>query len=296
MATFTGNFSELLSPGLLDIIGTSFRARDEEYSKILNVRTSRRNFETVLKVAGLGLAQAKTEGDSITFDDPLQGSTITVSFTTYALGVSISWEAMSDDLYNFLPTVGNELGDSLRETVEVLAMAPFNLAFDAGTTLIDGVALCSDSHPRLDGGPAQDNLTTATLGLGSLRDALIVFEKYKNDRGKQIKSMANRLLVSPDNMFLVQEIFGSANKPFTANNEINVLRGELTPVISHYMENLDDWFILGDKHSVDFYWRVRPVFRSFDDQATLAAKFTSAMRIGVRAWDWPGVYGSTSGT
>lgn len=296
MATLSGTFSQLFSPGLLEVIGKSFRARDEEYSKILNVRTSRRQFETKLKVAGLGLAQVKNEADAITFDDPLQGSTLTVSFTTYALGVSISWEAMSDDLYSFLPSVGNELGDSLRETVEVIAMAPFNLAFDSGTTLIDGVELCSTAHPRLDSGTVQSNKATATLGLGSIRDALIIFEKYKNDRGKQIKSVANRILVSPDNMFLVKEIFGSTGKPFTTDNEINVLRGELTPIVSHYMDNLDDWFILGDRHQLDWFWRVRPVFRSFDDQATLAAKFTAAMRVGVRAWNWPGVYGSTSGT
>ena len=86
----------------------------------------------------------------------------------------------------------------------------------------------------------------------------------------------------------------SKNKPFTTDNEINVLAGELTPFISHYLEDPLDWFILGDRHFVDFFWRVRPVFRSFDDQTTLAAKFSAAMRLGVKATEWLGVYGSTA--
>ncbi len=296
MATLTGNFAQLLEPGLLPILGRAFRRRGEEYSKILNMKTSRKNKETVLKVAGLGLAQLKNQNDTITFDDPLEGPTLAITFLTYALGVSISWEMFSDDLYGYMRQVANELGLSIRETIEVLAMAPFNNAFDSNVTILNGKELCNTAHTMIDTSVAtQSNKVTSSLSHAAIRDALIKFEKYHDDRGKQYDSIANRLLIGPDNRFLAREIFGAGKKPFTSDNEMNVLAGELQPMVSHYLTDPLDWFILGDKHFVDFFWRVRPVFRSFDDQATFAAKFTTAMRLGVKAFDWLGVFGSTGG-
>lgn len=299
MATLTGNFAQLLEPGLLDILGRSFRRRGEEYSKFLNIKTSRKNRETILKVAGLGLAQLKNQNDAITFDDPLQGNTLSVNFLTYALGVSISWEMFSDDLYGYMRQIAGELGLSMRETIEVLAMAPFNNAFIAtgGNAIIDTKALCATDHPTIGPGlAAQTNKVTASLSHAAIRSAMIQFEKYYDDRGKLYDSIPKTLLIGPDNRFLAKEIFGSSDKPFTTDNEQNVLKGELTPMVSHYLTDPLDWFILGDRHFVDFFWRVRPVFRSFDDQATLAAKFTAAMRIGIKAWDWLGLLGSTAGS
>ena len=296
MATLTGNFAQLLEPGLLPILGRSFRRRGEEYSKILNVKTSRKNKETALKVAGLGLAQLKAQQDTVTFDDPLQGPTLDIAFLTYALGVSISWEMFSDDLYGYMRQVANELGLSMRETVEILAMAPFNNAFDTNVTILNGQPLCSTTQTMIDTSVAsQSNKVTSSLSHAAIRDALIKFEKYHDDRGKKYDSIANRLLIGPDNRFLAREIFGPGKKPFTSDNEQNVLAGELAPFVSHYLTDPLDWFILGDRHFVDFYWRVKPVFRSFDDQATFAAKFTAAMRLAALAFDWLGVFGSTGG-
>ncbi len=295
MATFTTTFNELLEPGLLEILGRTFRRRPTEFDKILNIRTSRKNKETILQVAGLGLAQLKAEGDAITFDDPKQGSTITVQFSTKALGVSVSWEMFSDDLYGYMRQVTGELGDSLRETIEIDAMAPLNLATDSGTLIVDGLSLANASHTRLDGGAVQSNTVSASLSVAALRDMFVSFEKFKDDRGKQVLSRATKLVIGPDKMFLAKEILGPGKgAPFTNENQANVIAGMLQIVMSHYLTSTTNWHVLGDKHHLDFFWRVRPVFRSFDDQTTLAAKFSAAMRYGVKAIDWRGYFHSSA--
>ncbi len=73
MATIRGNFSQLLAPGLNDVMFEWLKEHPEEYSQFLKVGTSKRAYEQDQIIAGLGLARIKPEQENITYDDPEQG-------------------------------------------------------------------------------------------------------------------------------------------------------------------------------------------------------------------------------
>jgi hypothetical protein len=103
-------------------------------------------------------------------------------------------------------------------------------------------------------------------------------------------------LVAPFNKWRAREIFGSAGKPYTAQNEVNALiEDDLAYMIVHYFTTSTYWFLLAAKgiHDLQFQWRDHPIFDSFDDPRTKNAVFTSYQR-HAHGWGSPrGIDGST---
>ena len=76
MVTSTGGFSQLLAPGLYDVMYNEIDQQPNQWLGVLNTLSSQRAYEEDLKVAGLGSMVSKPEGADTSFDDPIQGSTV----------------------------------------------------------------------------------------------------------------------------------------------------------------------------------------------------------------------------
>ena len=152
MVTSTGGFSQLLAPGLYDVMYNEIDQQPNQWLGVLNTLSSQRAYEEDLKVAGLGSMVSKPEGADTSFDDPIQGSTVRYTHASYGLGFRITREMWDDDLYNIMNQMAAELGRAASYKIEVDAWSVFNNAFNTSFTGQDGLSLCNTAPTRLDGG------------------------------------------------------------------------------------------------------------------------------------------------
>jgi hypothetical protein len=291
-----GAFNEALRPGARKWFLDEYQELPAEYPQVFNIETSQRAWEEDIFSTGLGQAIEKPEGEPIAMDRPRPLGKVRYVHQTFGLGYEITREAVEDDLYGVLSKNGStNLARSLRETEEITAWSVFNNAFTTQLTY-DGEPLISTDHPVIGGGTLSNKADPPVdLSVTALQASLERYMLMRNDRGLRIKTMPTRLLVSVTNFWLAQEILGSEYKPFTANNEINVLRKQgLVPTVSRYLLDMDAWFVLGDKKStkLNFFWRRKPAYDDdFIKRRQVSQHFIHA-RWSVGVSDWHNIDGS----
>jgi len=293
-----GSFSPLLSPDLRRVFVETGKERPLEYPMIFNVEDMEWNPITDQQISGLGTMPEKPEGSQFKLDEPILGSRRSYEAVPFGMAVEITWEMWRDELYSVMREMVAEMKRASNNRQEVQAWSVFNNAFStsyAGFT--SGEALCSTTHVGLDG-VTRANRPSPDVGLSltGLQAMIIRFENMTNERGLPRLMAPTRLIISPSNKFVAREILGSARKPFTADNEINALVEEdLGWMVCHYLTNANYWFAVVNKgiHDLNYFWRDRPIFDSFDDPWTKNAIFTSYQR-HTEGWSaWRGVDGST---
>lgn len=293
MATTRGSFAQLLAPGLMEVMFEWLKEHPEEYSQFLKVETSDSAYDEDQIYAGLGLARKKLEGEPITYDDPIQGGSKRYIHDAYALGWQVTKEMIDDDKYALMKQVPGELMKSCRQTWEQVAANVLNLGFTTITTA-DGGTLFNTAHALLGGGTYSNRLSPdADFGITSLQDVLILYEYMVNERGLKSRLSPDKLFIPPDLQFIVGEVLQSSMKPFTGNNEINVLQGRLEPSVLHFLTSTKAWFVSSNEaNRLKFKWRSKPVVDSTDDFDTKGTKHSIYFRISAGATDWRGWVGS----
>lgn len=247
MGTVTrSTFPALLWPGIQAIFGTSYEKLDKEYTRIFDVRTSRKAYEKVAEATGLGLAAVKPEGGSITYDSPAPGATSVFTHVTYGLGYIITREAEEDNQYQEIAeSNAASLPWSMNTTKETVHANVLNRAFNSSYVGGDGQPLASNTHPTASAN--FDNLLTAAdLSEAALEDALTVIAQAKNSAGLPIALRAVRLIVGPGQIFNATRLLESDGRAGTANNDVNAIKTlGLVPeiVINHYLDDADAWFL-----------------------------------------------------
>lgn len=290
MSTTRGQFSQLLAPGLMAPMFEWLKEHPEEYSQFLDVSTMEGAYDEDQIYAGLGLARLKREGEPITYDDPIQGGSKRYIPDTYALAWQVTEEMLDDDRYGLMRKIPGELMKSCRQTWEAAGANVLNLGF---TTVIgaDGEQLFDTAHPLLGGGTLSNRLNPdADISVTSLQAILILYENMLNDRGLKMRLEPSHLWIPPDLQFVVGEILQSAYKPFTGNNEVNVMQGRLTPAVLHWLTSTKAWFVSCGKeyNGAKFKWRKKPVMDSTDDFETKGTKHSIRFRIATGVTDWRG--------
>lgn len=288
MATTRGQFAQLLAPGLTELMFEWLEEFPEEYSQFLEVETSDSAYDEDQIVAGLGLARLKREGEQITYDDPIQGGSKRYLHESYALGWQVTREMLDDEKYGLMRKIPGELMKSCRQTWEQIGANVLNLGFTTVLTA-DGVAAFSAVHPLLGGGTYSNLLALQDIGVTSMQDMVILYENMVNERGLKMQLSPDTLWIPPDLQFIAGEVLQSQYKPFTGNNEINVMQGRLTPTVLHFLTSTTHWYVSSKKaNNFKLKWRVKPQVESTDDFETKGTKHSIYFRISAGATDWRG--------
>lgn len=299
----TSNIAELLLPGHFDIFSTDMDQWPEEFSKIYNMHGSKKNAETTVGWVGFPAAQTKTEGQSVTYVDMLQGYKETFTHATYALGYRISRETWEDELYGVMNDLPSGLSRSMLYAVEVNAVIPFTFGFtdsaayrgpDSEPLFGDGTLL---THPLKGGGTGRNQPATAVdLGIDGAEIMIEMLEETVNEQSLLGMLKAATFVVPPEERFVAKELFDKAamgEKPHTSLRGINPMTGEdLNYFVYHWLTDPDAFFVLAEKHGLEFFWRIKPDFEMEDDFDTKDVKATSRMRFSYGWKDWRGVAGS----
>ncbi len=259
--------ANLLEPKLSNVWMEAYPQRSIEWATLFNTRSTQKATITDYKMTGFGSLVKKGEGESIVYTDPINGPVKTYQAIRFGLGYKITQEMVDHDLYGQTLKLEQDLMGAAIDGQETIAANFMNGAFGTtdsdgySSTGFDGLQLCSTAHTRLDGGTNISNRPSSDgdLSLTGIQNAVVAFHNLKSDRGRTQVLRPVRVVVSPEDIFTAREILNSEYKPGTANNEINALQDDgLSYFVSHYKTDTNSWFVLGDKHDLNFIWDVKP--------------------------------------
>jgi hypothetical protein len=295
----TGGFSALLAEGLWRVLFNTLNRQPNQWVGVFKTHDMKKAYEEDTKVAGLGSMVPKPEGDPISFDVPIMGAGVRYTPSSYGLGFRITREMWDDDLYHIMDKMAAELGRAASYKIEVDAWSILNNAFNPLYTGSDGLPLCHVAHTRLDGGAVMANKPTVDVDFSATayQAALDHFKMQVDERGRPVVMSPSLLILDPSFEWAAKEILESEYKPYTANNEVNVLRsdGKMDYLLSRYLTDTDSWFVLSDEHDLNFFWRVKPETGEADDFLTGDALYKIYSRYAKGFTEWRGVYGSSGG-
>jgi phage major head subunit gpT-like protein len=296
MPAVRGAFNKEIAPGARKAFADEYKELPAEYTDIFNIETSSKAYEEDLVATGLGVAVEKPETVEVALDVPKHRGSVKYTHLTYGLGYEVSQELVEDDLYGVVTKPSSKyLARSLREAEETLAFNVINLAATTQQAY-DGVSLLNASHPIVGGGtlanrPAAD----VDLSITALQQSVERYMSLTTDRGIKIVMQPAILAVPIQNFWLANEILRSEFKPFTANNEINVLRQMgMTPVEFRHITDTDSWYTIAPKgqHKLNFFWRRKPQFDDDYDKKRQIALMMITARFIAGVTDWRGIDGS----
>lgn len=285
-----------LWPGIKAHFGLRYKENDPVWNKVFKKQGSDKAYEKVVEATGFGLAAAKGEGQSISYDTDAEGITNTLTPVVYGLGYIVTREEREDNLYvdkSMSRTTG--LAFSMHQTTEIVHANILNRAFNASYTGGDGVALCSNAHVTRSGN--QSNLLTAAdLSESAVEDAVKAIRQATNARGLKINLKPKALIIHTDDEFNATRIFRSDMRVSTANNDINALRvmGSIPEIVPYvYLTDNDAWFVQTDApEGLLSYWRREVEFDKDDEFDTENAKAKATMRFSTGWGDYRAVWGS----
>ncbi len=294
MAITAAEFQLLLEPKLSNIWHDEQPSEAEVYTQIFNVRDMDKNTITDARMAGFGSLQDQPDGDEVVYDDPIAPETKAYVYAVRALGYRIHDRIWRYDLYGEVERFERDLMDSSKDDFETAGAAILNNGFATTNTGFDGLALFSTSHTRMDGGTAQANRssTEGALSLSGLHNALITIDKWKNERGRPRTWNAKNLVVPSDLTIVADELLQSSLKPGTALNDKNVVQKYgLEKLRWKYLTSTTAWFVVCDKHDLNF-------FKAFGPETGMETEFdTETIKRKVRQGrvagfgNWTGVFG-----
>ncbi len=254
--------ADLLTDGFQRIIDeTVYERWDPIYTRLFHQMTSTKPDENISEVTGFGLVPVRTEHANVAFDDPMQAFDVTFTPVEYALAFEVSEIMIEDDQYGKVQMFPQQLAQSVIETVETVHANHFNNGFDSNFTGGDGLELFSNAH-LLQGGGTFSNIPTtahADLSSTSYEQALVDMAAWTDHRGKKIRSSPARLITHTANIWDAEKLFGSSQVPENANNAINPANSRRLEVVEYpYLTDTDAWFLQGNGHTLDTFWRRRP--------------------------------------
>lgn len=263
MAMTVQEFRRLADPDLDKIWHEDDELYEEQYSRILNVKSLDELYMKEAEMAGFGSPIEIPEGDDVTFDEAISPRERRYDISKFGLGYKVTDKLWKNDRYGEVMKFEADLRRADADHTETYFFALLaNATTTAVSTGFDGLALASTAHVRMDGGATQANrpTTLTALSLTALEDAAIAFTKFKDERGRPFRSTPKKIVTGLDLVLVVNELLASTMNPTNANNATNAVRNvfDMEPVSTPYLTSATYWSLVGDRHDINAIWRERP--------------------------------------
>ncbi len=193
---------------------------------IFTAQQTEKAYLEIMKLAGMGLASIKGEGEAITYDSLDQAWIYTLPIVTYEKSARITREMLKDDLYeNLLPRIGREQMKAIDVARDTIEANIFNNAFLSGVTYGDGSVLCATSHALQSGGTNSNRLASdSDISEDALENMKLLADGMLNDDGILGDYEIQDLLVPKELQFEAHRILKSMLRSSSADNDANALR------------------------------------------------------------------------
>jgi hypothetical protein len=296
----TGSHPKLLWPGVYTTWGQEYSEYKAQYLACYEVLDSDKAYEQAVQITDFGIMPVKAQGAPQQMDSEIQGMITTYPHIAYALGYTVTYEELRDNLYKEVSERrAKALAFSGNQTIDTVGAFLYNNGFvSTYFTTGDGVALLSASHKNATGGTFSNILSPAAdLAEASLEDLTIQIMGTQTDRGNLINIQANSLHVPRQEWYNANRILKSVLQSDTASNNLNVLKATNAfpggVHINQFFTAPHAWFIRTNcPHGMTFFWRDRPQFDQDNEFSTKNAMAAMYMRFSVGCTDPRGIFGS----
>lgn len=246
-------FVSVVEPLLNKVFDGVYTKLPREYTQMFEQQTAlARRFEETAVLYGLGTAVQKSENGRFTYDQGGEHYRVRFVPIVWGLAYAMSEELIDDGDHISLGKIFAEhLARGMDEAKEINHANIINRAYNASYLGGDNVSLGSSLHPLALGGTWSNILATAAnLSEAALEQLLIQIMNAVDARSKRIALMPKKLMVSPTNIFNAARILRSANRPGTADNDINASKAlgflDPNPIKMTRLTNVKQWGITTD--------------------------------------------------
>ena len=300
MAISRAQLLKELLPGLNALFGLEYARYGEQHKEIYEIESSERSFEEETKLSGFAAAAVKSEGSAIQYEAGQEAWTARYNHETIALGISLTEEAVEDNLYDSLSArYTKALARAMAYTKQVKAAAVLNNGFNSAYTGGDGSALFSASHSLVSGG-TNSNIpsTPADLNETSLEAAVIQIAQWTDERGLLIAAKPKKLIVPPALQFVATRLLETEQRVGTTDNDINALKnnGSIPEgyTVNNFLTDTNAWFLTTDvPNGLKHFVRQSLVTSSDSDFDTGNMRYKARERYSFGWSDPLGMYGSS---
>jgi len=290
----TSAYSDLISNLTKAVFFRTLKSIKKMYPEIFNIEDGTLQQEKENSISGLGILQIQKEGAPLQYDTPELGYAFTYNQVRRSLGFRITKEMQIFDRFDVMKKMPAELAKSVVRTVEVVAANVFNLG--TSTSMLtggDGQPLFSTAHPMRYGG-TQANMpaTPGDLSVTTLREMLLMFDDWVDHKGNDADIECREIWVPKENRFKLYELLKSAQKPETANNEINAFKDEnIVGKVWKRLTDPDCFIGLASKqdHKLKLKWKLKGDPQQETDFDTGDYKVKDEIIFAIGFTDWLGV-------
>lgn len=292
---------EALRAVFIEVFDNTTKQYDAAYSKVFRTSSSEHNYEETMKTAGAGNAVPIGEAEDFPISTLKKRWVSRFTHVTYANSIEVSFIAQMDFKVPFIREPAARLTRSFICSKERHHADILNNAFDSSYPIGDGKELCAIDHPLLSLGTASNRVATDTdLSAAGLAEALELLRHPVDDHGEPIKLTARALVVPPALEYTARILLGTTQMPFTADNDKNVLREDVTQLIVwDYLGAAaggsdDQWFLIAppEQHYLHSFQRMPVRFKMKERDNNWNLLFQGAERYIAGASDWLGIVGS----
>ena len=278
------------------------------YEQIFDIKPSDAAYEKFNSAIGLGDLLEKPEGEDLKADAPLEGYTIICKNRTFGRMVRFTYESVEDNQKypDFLRTVVGTWKNALERTKDRFYVKFFNkgaltaghdvfnntitgVIDDAtGDVIYDGYPFFDTTHPDKVGNSYANHVASRALNPDNLETTWNTYTITNNrdERGNEIELMPNVLLIPPALNFTARRILETVQIPGSADNDVNVLKGIVTPLLWQRLSDTDGWFLGALKMGLMGLDRMAPEMDFYQDETNKDFYATIFYRFGGCVTNW----------
>lgn len=306
----------VLQPVFRELYEIASKNKKDYIPLMYGVESSEKDTEYLDGVGGEGLMEEWGQsGNQVFYDDINELWKKSFTMKKFSLGRQIERDFVDDLKLAEIRNRITGLADAVYKTQQYQAVETFNNAFLTSTATdfrgrtynaagVDGVALCSASHPYSPkDSTTQSNITTNSLSIDAWDSATTAMQEWVDDRGNNMSVMPDTLIVAPYNRRKAFQIAGMPGKeaasyePDTADHNINIYDGEINVIVNPFLKNRYAWFAVDStrmKMYHKWFWRRKPENGTITDFDTEVAKYKviGRWRSGFANYSW--VYGANA--
>lgn len=262
MSINIAQIKDLLLPGLRAVEG-NYRQIPTQWSQVYDKGESKQALERSVMMRFLGTASIKNEGAATAFDNSAgERFVYNQEHLEIGLGYAITRKAIDDNLYKsqFNP-MNLGLQKSFKQTKEILGASLINTATIFNASIGgDGVALLSTAHPTDGGYNANTFATQQDLNEGSLENATIAIQQFKDQANLKMFARGRKLIVPVKLQYTAERLLKSELRPGTANNDVNaLLNSGAIPEgyqVMNYLTSDTAWYIRTSEEGLNYLDRI----------------------------------------
>jgi len=299
----TGSFGDLIDKRVTKLFHDEVKQLPDYIKMLFSVMSSSDAYEISSEVGALDDFAEFT--GTVTYGSQNQGYDVRANHLEFTKGIQIERKLYDDDRHGVWQRRPVELANAAVRTRQKHAARLLNNAFSVDNmfyTHSEGVAMCSDSHTTTSGASTAvgfDNLVTSSLSAVALTSARIQMQGFVDDIGNKYYSMPDELWIPIDLYERAAEIIQSSGQVDTANNNINVHKGQFKIMPSsdgwNYLTDTNNWFLTDSrlrKRFCTWYERVPLEFAMAEELDTLIAKWRAYMRYSHMWQNWRFILGA----